>query len=249
MSDLTSAGFDSGGRRVKAVLTAVFVVAVGLALMAALWFYVKRDTSPAPRQVREVTILKIVPLPPPPPPPPPPEPQKQQEIEQPKVTQQEMKEEKPEDVPQKPKEEPKDSPKSAKDDGPPPNPLMGVSNNLGPPDNFGGVQGIGGLGTGWGNGGGGGGSRFGWYASMVQSEIESALHRNEKTRRAVVQNKIRLWADGAGHISRVQLTASTGDSELDAAIRDVLGGLQLREPPPKDMPMPITTRVIMRRPS
>jgi periplasmic protein TonB len=33
------------------------------------------------------------------------------------------------------------------------------------------------------------------------------------------------------------------------ARNDVLGGLTLREPPPKDMPMPMVTRVTARRPS
>jgi hypothetical protein len=42
--------------------------------------------------------------------------------------------------------------------------------------------------------------------------------------------------------------SSTGNSELDAAVRDeVLSGLTLREPPPKDMPMPIITRVTARK--
>jgi protein TonB len=43
--------------------------------------------------------------------------------------------------------------------------------------------------------------------------------------------------------------SSTGDAELDAIIRnEVLGSLTLREPPPKDMPMPMVTRVTERRP-
>ena len=33
------------------------------------------------------------------------------------------------------------------------------------------------------------------------------------------------------------------------ARNDVLGGLTLREPPPKDMPMPMVTRLTARRPS
>jgi hypothetical protein len=46
------------------------------------------------------------------------------------------------------------------------------------------------------------------------------------------------------------LVSSTGDAELDAIIRnDVLGSLTLREPPPKDMPMPIVTRVTAQSPS
>jgi membrane protein involved in colicin uptake len=99
-------------------------------------------------------------------------------------------------------------------------------------------------------GGGGGGSRWGWYASIVQTQIESALRANNKTRNATMQVEIRLWADGTGRVSRIQLVSSTGDAELDATIRDnVLGGLMLREPPPKDMPMPMVTRVTARRPS
>jgi hypothetical protein len=48
----------------------------------------------------------------------------------------------------------------------------------------------------------------------------------------------------------VQLVSSTGNAELDAVIRDqVLGGLTLREPPPRDMPMPIITRVTAQKPS
>ena len=94
------------------------------------------------------------------------------------------------------------------------------------------------------------GSRWGWYASIVQSQIESALRGNSRTRNAVMQVQIRLWADGSGRISRVQLVSSTGDAGLDAIIRDdVLGSLTLREPPPKDMPMPMVTRVTARRPS
>jgi periplasmic protein TonB len=65
-----------------------------------------------------------------------------------------------------------------------------------------------------------------------------------------MQVRIRLWADGSGHVNRVQLVSSTGDAELDAVLRDdVLGSLMLREPPPKDMPMPMITRVTARRPS
>ncbi len=62
--------------------------------------------------------------------------------------------------------------------------------------------------------------------------------------------QVRIWADGTGHISRIVLTPSTGDADLDAVIRNqVLGSLVLREPPPKDMPMPIVTKVTERRPS
>ena len=99
-------------------------------------------------------------------------------------------------------------------------------------------------------GGGGGGSRWGWYGAIVTAQVESALRANARTSRLVATTQIRLWADGSGRVIRVVLTPSTGDAEIDAVIRnDVLGGLTLREPPPKDMPMPIVTRVTAQRPN
>ena len=42
------------------------------------------------------------------------------------------------------------------------------------------------------------------------------------------QVQLRLWSDGEGRVYRVQLTSSSGDAELDAAVRDdVLSSLML----------------------
>jgi periplasmic protein TonB len=204
----------------------------------AIFFLSSHDDMPPPRQVRELTIVNIVP-PPPPPPPPPEKMPEQKMVEQPKMAEQEFKEDKP-------IEKPKDEPvKDAKNDEPP-GPLSLDAKAVGPGDLFN----LGGRPGGNPYGGGGGGSRWGWYASIVQSQIESALRANSRTRNAVMQVQVRLWADGSGRVSRVQLVSSTGDAELDAVLRnDVLGSLMLREPPPKDMPMPMVTRLTARRPS
>ena len=200
------------------------------------YFLIGHDDMPPPRQVRDLTIVNIVPPPPPPPPPPMPE---QKMIEQPKMAEPEFKEEKP-------VEKPKDEPvKEAKNEEPP-GPLSLDAKADGPGDLFNLGSKPGGSPYG---GDGGGGSRWGWYASIVQSQIESALRANRRTRSSVMQVQIRIWADGSGRVSRVQLVSSTGDTDLDAAIQnDVLGSLTLREPPPKDMPMPLVTRVTARRP-
>jgi TonB family protein len=142
-------------------------------------------------------------------------------------------------------EKPVDIPKDA-----PPDP--GPEAAPGPPDlGLGAGPGSGGLaqGKGGGGGGGGGASKWGWYASIVQTQIEAALRANEKTRHAVMRVRVRLWPDATGRISRVQLVSSTGNSELDAVIRDqVLSGMTLREPPPREMPMPIVMQVTARSP-
>lgn len=219
--------------RYGAVLGTVVLVVGGL----VYFFFFSGDNTPPPRLVHEITVT-VVPPPPPPPPPPAPPPPEQKMIEQPKMVE-------PEEKPEKPIEKPKDEPiKNAKNDEPP-GPLSLDAKAEGPGDLFqlGGHPG--------GNPyGGGGGSRWGWYASIVQAQIEAAFRANEKTRNAAMQVEIRLWADASGRISRVQIDPSTGDPALDAVIRnEVLGGLVLREPPPKDMPMPMVTRVTARRPS
>lgn len=212
---------------------------IAIVMGGAVYFFVGHDDMPPPRQVRELTIVNIVPPPPPPPPPPPQKMPEQKMVEQPKMAEPEFKEDKPLD---KPKDEPIKDAKNQE----PPGPLSLDAKAVGPGDLFN----LGGKPGGNPYGGGGGGSRWGWYASIVQTQIEAALRANNRTRNAVMQLQVRLWADGSGRVSRVQLVSSTGDAELDAIIRnDVLGSLMLREPPPKDMPMPMVTRVTARRPS
>jgi protein TonB len=209
-----------------------------LCLSGAIYLFVGHDDVPPPRQVRELTIVNIVP-PPPPPPPPPQKMPEQKMLDQPKMAEPEFKEDKPLD---KPKDEPVKDAKNSE----PPGPLSLDAKAVGPGDLFN----LGGKPGGNPYGGGGGGSRFGWYASIVQSQIETALRANSRTRNSVMQIRVLLWADSSGRVSKVQLVSSTGDAELDAIIRnDVLGSLTLREPPPKDMPMPLVTRVTARRPS
>src|SRR5260370_38727827 len=55
---------------------------------------------------------------------------------------------------------------------------------------------------------------------------------------------MRIWVDNTARVTRAQLVGATGNPSLDSAITDkVLTGLQLKEPPPSDMPMPIVLRL------
>lgn len=217
----------------------VAVLTVIALLFGGVWAFMGLgNDTPPPKQVRELTVVNIVP--PPPPPPPPPMIEQPKVIDQPKMVEQEMLEDKP-------VEKPVDDPvKDAKNEEPP-GPLALDAKAVGPADLFNLGSKVGGSPYG---GRGGGGSRWGWYASIVQTQIEAALRGNEKTKHAVMQLQVRLWADSTGRISRVELASSTGNAELDTVIRnEVLGRLTLREPPPNDMPMPMVTRVTARKPS
>jgi outer membrane biosynthesis protein TonB len=157
-------------------------------------------------------------------------------------------------VEQTPVNEPEEKPVEApKVDEPPPAPMgTNVAGN-GPPDGFGLSGGNGTGGTGLGGSGSGrkvGGSKYGWYAGQVQSKIADAMRQHSRTRNASLSLQVRIWPDSTGRISRAQLVGSSGDPQVDEAIKnEVLTGLQLMEPPPADMPTPIVLRLSARKPN
>jgi len=198
-------------------------IIVTTVLIVGIFVVAKLASSGGSSKRDTLTLVSIAPPPPPPamtPPPPPPQ-QEEQKIEEPMIKE----------------DQPKEAP-------PPDEPPLGTGIKGPGGDNFG-------LGSGSGNGriGGGDGSKWGWYASQVQSRIQQALQQNRKTRTASMSVNVRVWADPNGRISRAQLAGSTGDPALDSTLRDeVLTGLQLPEPPPAGMPAPITLHVTARRP-
>jgi len=149
-----------------------------------------------------------------------------------------------------PAEAPQEAPKPEPVKAPEPAPLGTNLKGDGP--------GMAGLGTGSGLGGGvfggsggsKGGSRFGWYAGQVQSRIAEALRKHPKTKNSTLRVDVRIWPDATGRITRAQLASTTGDRALDDAVQNgVLNGLQLQEPPPVGMKLPIVLRMTARRPN
>jgi len=210
------------------------IVGIGAALVAAGVTFVAQSfgrATAAPHRMPEVTMVKLIATPPPPPPSPPP---------QPKLVEEKMVEQMPVDSAEA---KPDDSPAAPAVD-------LGTSiTGAGGPDAFGlsGNRGSGMLG---GGGSRGSGSRWGWYAAGVQTAIGDALRKNPRTREANFRVEARIWPDLTGRIARVTLTGSTGDTAVDTALKnEVLTGLQLKEPPPAGMPLPIVMRLTARRPN
>lgn len=180
----------------------------------------------------DIIIVTPLPKPPPPPPPlkpePPPPPDKPPESEE-MVEQEQV----PDDEPP-PDNSPPDSPPSD----------LGSNTSGSGPSIGGGTGGNGKIGTGR----KGGGSKWGYYAAKVQTTIKDALSRNASTRSATFSLQVRVWADSNGRITRAQLVGSSGNPAVDQSIKNqVLTGLQLPEPPPAGMPMPITMRISARK--
>jgi len=203
-----------------------FVIGIAAVAGVAAIFVFTHHSGPETKTLRPPDIVMVHPvLPPTPPPTPPPEPPK--EIVQKMIDQTPM--DKPEDKP----EEPKDNQPAVTTN------IVGSGS-----DAFG-------LGAGGGRGGSGGGSgphsRFGWYAGQVQRVVQEALSRNRSTSLAEFTDRVKIWADASGRVIRVKLERSTGSEVVDQAINEALDGLQLQEPPPTGMPMPITMRIVARR--
>lgn len=200
----------------------VAIIVTGVVL-GAIVVVAKFASGSAVTKRDSITLVSLAPPPPPPPitrPPPPPQ-QEEQKMDQPMIKEEE------------PQEAPRNEALSTgiKGDGP---------NNFGL-SNKGGNGSIGGS--------AGRSTKWSWYAKQVQARVQQALQRNNRTRSASMEVNVRVWPDATGRIHRAQLAGSTGDPRLDAAIRDeVLSGLQLDQPPPVDMPVPITLRLAARRP-
>ncbi len=191
----------------------LFLLAAGTAIV--LLATTDKNTA---RKVSEFTMVKLIQ----PPPPPPQEQVQPKTIEQPKMT---TPEEKP--VAEQAQKNP-----AAKG----PLGLDAKGEGAGDAFNLAGNQGGNGLLS-------GGGSRWGWYAGIVQQEVENALRANRRTRRAVFDVEVAVWIDASGRVTRVKVRKSTGSRELDQAIEnEVFAGMVLREPPPADMPMPMVMR-------
>ena len=212
-------------------------IGVGCLVMAGvgvLIYQVFHSPSSPQRKAAEITMVKLAlpPLPPPPPTPvptpPPEEPPEQKMIEQAPVEE----ENKPEPV-----QQPKDVPIGTD-----------IKGN-GAPDGFNLSHGGGnGFSNGLNSRNSGPHSPYGWYATQVQTTIADALRKNSRTRSASLSIKVRVWPDITGRITRAKLVGSTGDPAVDQAIQnEVLNGLQLQEPPPTGMPVPIVMRLNARR--
>jgi TonB family protein len=213
-----------------------FVILALVVLLLAggvgLSFYLFTGKIPPPRKPQEITISLPPPPPPPPPPPTPPPPKppppQQKMVEQPPV---------------KPNE-PKPKALAKAPDKPPGPPGPKAS---GPPSD----DGLNGAGGGGGTiGGGDGGSRFGWYGGEVQDAVHQALNQNNKTSHASIRHlRVRIWIDSTGRVTRASLSGSSGDPAVDDALKNqALLGMQLSEPPPSDMPMPVVMVIDETRP-
>lgn len=200
-------------------LAGITVVAVFIAVVAfGLYQLMSSVPEKSGRSIQQISIIK----PPPPPPPPkieePPEP----EIEEP-IEEIEPVEETPE-----------------AESEPPPGEDLGVDAEGGAGgDGFGLVGKKGGRGL-----IGGGESRFGYFAGLLERELQEYLSNNDEVRKKGYSVVIRIWISPDGSVTRSELQGTSGDPEVDDALTAALTrSFRLSERPPEDMPQPVKLRI------
>jgi protein TonB len=192
---------------------------VALVVLGLVWLIRSFQDKPDEPKRQTVQTVQIVRPPPPPqePPPPPPE----EKIEEPL---------------------PQDTPEEAPPDEAAPAEQLGLdAEGVAGSDGFGLAARKGGQGLGL------GGAAFAWYTALLKDSILDALSADERLRKGTYQLTVRVWLTSGGEIERIKLASTSGDRTLDAAIEDALGKLgRVREPPPLEMPQPVTLRIVSR---
>ncbi|MFC4313795.1 energy transducer TonB [Steroidobacter flavus] len=203
-----------------------FAVLIFLAGAVLLVRWLGRGSAIPYKAPPQTVQMRLVEMPPPPPPPPPPPEQRMVEVtKQPEFT-----------------EEPPQQQQSAANE-PPPGPLGLDVQGQGAGDGFS-LAGRPGGNDLLGGGGGGAGSRFGWYSALVQGRISQALQQQRDLYNARYEVPALIWVATDGRIERVQLIESSGKPEIDRLlVRTIEAMPKLPQPPPQDMPQPITTRI------
>lgn len=177
--------------------------------MLAWYFWPSGAQIGRERVIQEITVVT-------PPPPPPPE-EKIME-EEPEII------EPPEDQPeiQKDVEQPSEDPSEAPSEAPSTSEPAGLDRPADAgSDSFRLAAGGGGGLFGRGGGGLGGGS----WGAFVETHIRRALQRDPRTRSAQGFLNVMVDIDGTGRFTGARLRSSTGNAELDAAVRTVLAAL------------------------
>lgn len=183
------------------------------------------EGMPPKPEIQEISLVK-----PPPPPPPPPE------VEEP--PEQEIEEEEVE-VPE-PEEVVEELPDEISDE-PPPGTELGLDAEGGAGgDAFGLIGKKGGRGL---TSGGG----YGWFAQVLQQDIQTHLSEVDAIRKASYTVVLRLWLAEDGSVETTVLERGTGNPEIDLALKGALSnGFRLSERPPEGLPQPIRLRVTSR---
>jgi protein TonB len=204
-------------RHLPVLALGLMITLVGSGAFALLRSFL-HGPAPHPQQVvQQIQLIRPPPPPPDQPPPPPPPPQEKVHIPTPEKA--------PQPTP----------------DHPPPSQPLGLDAKGGTgSDAFGLAARPGGediIGQ--------GASAFVWYAGLLKDQILNQLGAQPEVRTTEYSVVVSVWIADDGTIQRVRIAQSSGDGQRDHSIEEALTRLgRLSQPPPADMPEPITLRIV-----
>ncbi len=199
------------------------VVAVLAGLIAFIQHMLNSSTPIGKKAVQQITLLQ-----PPPPPPPPPK------VEEPPPE--------PEVVEDKtPDPDPQQTDNTA--DDVPPGTDLGLDADGGAGGDLFGLVGR--------KGGrdliGSRGSMEAWYANVIKSDVQDLLYEDPAVRKKRYAVDVRFWIDPEGHVKRFELLRTSGDRDMDGALKTALRNFsKVRERPPEELPRSFTIRITSR---
>jgi outer membrane biosynthesis protein TonB len=117
----------------------------------------------------------------------------------------------------------------------------GLANGDGSGDTIGGGGGEGAA------GGATGGDPSGEYAKVIAADMRAALLQDRETNTGIYTLTLRAWIAGDGHVDRADVETSSGDLDLDRAIRRVLQHTTLSRKPPLGLAQPVRLRLTATR--
>ena len=213
-------------------------VAVALAAAAYLLWRWANDMSGVRREPPKVSA--IIPLPPPPPPPP--EPENRRSPSSPRKSSSPC-----------PSLSPCPRPSRLPQDEAPPRPADDLANPMQIDGDAQAGNDAFNIGAGQGKGmSGGGGGRAGnaTYSQYLAYALQKILREDERTRNLTFRLQANIWLTASGQVTRVELTKSSGDADVDARVVAALRAVPaLDERPPASVSMPIRASLTGRRPS
>jgi hypothetical protein len=94
--------------------------------------------------------------------------------------------------------------------------------------------------------GGGAGQYREHYFALIQAAVVRALCKRTETRPGQFRSALRLWIDRSGLVQRSEMLSSTGRSDRDVAIDELLKNLSIGARPTFDLPQPVTVILLQR---
>jgi hypothetical protein len=89
-------------------------------------------------------------------------------------------------------------------------------------------------------------ARYAPYLGLVQTSLRGALCGNRATQSDADDVLVRFRIAPSGLVARAEILTSTGSRAKDAAYAGVLEALNIGQPPPPDMPQPVTMMLLPR---